>query len=97
VKREQLIVIGPLPPPHYGVTVSTSLVLANLSSASGSTWLTSTRVTIERCQHRQLMSQMRLALFRSAAVARWRMRARCRLLAARYARVPTDVVRRVGT
>lgn len=25
----RLIVIGPLPPPHYGVTVSTSLVLAN--------------------------------------------------------------------
>jgi glycosyltransferase involved in cell wall biosynthesis len=25
----RLIVVGPLPPPHYGVTVSTSLVLAN--------------------------------------------------------------------
>ena len=29
MKRERLIVIGPLPPPHHGVTVSTSLVLAN--------------------------------------------------------------------
>ena len=27
--QERLIVIGPLPPPHHGVTVSTSLVLAN--------------------------------------------------------------------
>jgi glycosyltransferase involved in cell wall biosynthesis len=29
VKRKPLIVIGPLPPPHHGVTISTSLVLAN--------------------------------------------------------------------
>jgi glycosyltransferase involved in cell wall biosynthesis len=29
VNRQRLIVIGPLPPPYHGVTVSTSLVLAN--------------------------------------------------------------------
>jgi len=29
VKRSRLIVIGPVPPPHHGVTVSTSLVLAS--------------------------------------------------------------------
>ena len=29
MSREPLIVIGPLPPPYHGVTVSTSLVLAN--------------------------------------------------------------------
>jgi glycosyltransferase involved in cell wall biosynthesis len=29
VKRGRLIVVGPLPPPHHGVAVSTALVLAN--------------------------------------------------------------------
>ena len=29
MNRERLIVVGPLPPPYHGVTVSTSLVLAN--------------------------------------------------------------------
>ena len=29
MKRERLVVIGPLPPPYHGVTVSTSLVLEN--------------------------------------------------------------------
>jgi glycosyltransferase involved in cell wall biosynthesis len=29
VKQKRLIVVGPLPPPYHGVTVSTSLVLAN--------------------------------------------------------------------
>jgi glycosyltransferase involved in cell wall biosynthesis len=29
VSKPRLIIIGPLPPPHHGVTISTSLVLAN--------------------------------------------------------------------